>query len=215
MINKYTPKRKDKLVDIRDIKEDLVLIEGTLDYYITKSGEVYRHYYDDLYYKRRHYNNEKNGYVYITINDINGNKRTKRLHRLVAKAFLPNPKNLEIVGHKDNNKKNNNVDNLYWTTSSENTQKAVDDGLLVNDKGFQDSQSMPVVVSTKSGTLVGEFGSVSEAHRGLKISKSTILRQCNGEVDITKVRCGYVCKYLNKSSLQTIERVCGKKDTTE
>ena len=62
-----------------------------------------------------------------------------RVHILVAKAFLENPNNLPIVGHKDNNKLNPVKENLYWTTIQENTQKAYNDKLQVNDSGYDDS----------------------------------------------------------------------------
>ena len=42
------------------------------------------------------------------------------IHRLVAKAFIPNPDNLLDVNHKDENKKNNRADNLEWVTRKEN-----------------------------------------------------------------------------------------------
>jgi hypothetical protein len=52
------------------------------------------------------------------------------VHRLVAQAFLPNPNNLPVVMHKDNNKYNNHVSNLKWGTYSENTLQACRDGLV-------------------------------------------------------------------------------------
>ena len=43
------------------------------------------------------------------------------VHRLVAICFLEKKDDKNIVNHKDGNKKNNNLDNLEWCTSSENT----------------------------------------------------------------------------------------------
>lgn len=56
-----------------------------------------------------------NGYkVVILYKD--GKKKTYLVHRLVAIAFIPNPNNLPIINHKDENKTNNNVNNLEWCT---------------------------------------------------------------------------------------------------
>ena len=45
-------------------------------------------------------------------------------------AFIPNPENKPCVGHKDHNKANNTVENLYWCTHAENTQHGVGMGKI-------------------------------------------------------------------------------------
>lgn len=52
----------------------------------------------------------------------NGKRKTFRVHRLVAQAFLPNPNGFEVVNHIDGNKYNNCVENLEWCTYSYNTK---------------------------------------------------------------------------------------------
>lgn len=42
------------------------------------------------------------------------------VHRLVAQAFIPNPNNYPDINHKDENPRNNVVDNLEWCTESYN-----------------------------------------------------------------------------------------------
>lgn len=62
---------------------------------------------------------EQWGYYHVILCK-DGIQQKYRLHRLVAEVFLQNPNNLPEVNHKDENKKNNRVDNLEWCTSSYN-----------------------------------------------------------------------------------------------
>ena len=54
-------------------------------------------------------------------------------HRLVAQMYIPNPDNKPEVNHKDGNKLNNFIENLEWSTSSENIQHSFDCGLRENN----------------------------------------------------------------------------------
>lgn len=71
-----------------------------------------------------------NGYKFVVLTDDNRNESRCMIHRLVAKAFIPNPCDLPFVNHKDGNKKNNNVDNLEWCTHLENVRHAIRTGLV-------------------------------------------------------------------------------------
>lgn len=63
---------------------------------------------------------KKNGYYQVVLQS-NGFKKYISVHRLVAIAFLDNPKNHPQVNHIDENKSNNCVWNLEWCTAEYNT----------------------------------------------------------------------------------------------
>ena len=67
---------------------------------------------------------------YIVFLYKNGVKYARRVHRLVAEAFVPNPENLKSVIHKDGNLINNEASNLLWSSSRESF-KEVDDNMPV------------------------------------------------------------------------------------
>jgi hypothetical protein len=58
----------------------------------------------------------KEGYAYVSL-CIKGIIKRKRIHRLVAQAFIPNPNNYPEVNHKDENRLNNDVSNLEWCSN--------------------------------------------------------------------------------------------------
>lgn len=64
--------------------------------------------------------------------------QTFPIHRLLAKAYIPNPENKREVNHIDGNKFNNSLDNLEWATPSENMKNAMKRGVVkcAYKKGF-------------------------------------------------------------------------------
>ena len=80
------------------------------------------------------------GYYRVNLNK-NGNNKNFRVHILVAKAFIPNPKNKPVVNHKDLNPLDCRVSNLEWSTYSENTKHAWDNGATISQRGINSSQA--------------------------------------------------------------------------
>lgn len=64
---------------------------------------------------------DKSGYLYVSFN-VNGKVVHRKVHRLVAETFIPNPHVLPQVNHKDCDPTNNCVDNLEWCDASYNMQ---------------------------------------------------------------------------------------------
>ncbi len=88
-----------------------------------------------------------------------------RVHRLVAKAFIPNPNNLPEVNHIDCNKQNNHVSNLEWCDRKYNSQHAVKNGRL--NMRFGSSRSGAKL----SAEQVDEIRSIFPLYRQVDLAK--------------------------------------------
>ena len=188
-------KMTNKLLNKSDINKELRLISGTSRDYITKDGEVYSKL-NDKFFKKTNFINKNNGYLYVSLQSESGKKIQRRVHRLVAEAYIPNPENFRVVMHIDNNKQNPNVNNLKWGSVSENTKNAYNDGLEINDKGFDDSQSIPVILLDENNNIINLFGSISIASKETGMTKSSISYQCNGKIK-SKPRSGKYFMFYN------------------
>lgn len=106
-----------------------------------------------------------NGYLSIQLYDANHNYNYYFVHRLVAKAFLPNPDNLPEVNHKDENPLNNRVDNLEWCDHKYNINYGKGNERRKNNNINNPKQSKKVYQYTLDKQLVKVWDSVAECMR--------------------------------------------------
>ena len=120
---------------------------------------------------------KRTGYCIVL---LYGDKRHYRtVHRLVAETFLPEVKGKDIVNHKDGNKQNNNVENLEWSTYSENTIHALHQGLRPINK---------ILEYDLSGNIVREWPSALEAANFYKVTRGVIYNCIKGRIKTVKNR---------------------------
>ena len=89
-------------------------------YYVDENGNVYSQRKSN-YLKLLKNHTMKYGYKKVWLY-INGEKKMKFVHRLVAEAFIPNKNDYPMINHKDSNPSNNKLENLEWCDASYNQQ---------------------------------------------------------------------------------------------
>ena len=119
-------------------------------------------------------NNVGKGYLQVKLFK-DGKRKTCYIHRIVATAFLDNPKNYNEVNHKDEDKTNNCVDNLEWCSHSYNNNYGTKNQRAVK------KLSKPVIGVDKVTGLILEFPSAKEAGGVLGIDSSHITQCCKGK----------------------------------
>lgn len=140
-----------------------------------------------------------NGYPLINIY-TNGKRWPELIHRLVAEAFIPNPDNKPCVNHKNGIKSDNRIENLEWTTYSENSLHAFKilgrKGSAFGRFGKDHHSSVPVIQLSKDDTVIKEWDSMADAQREFNIDIKNISAVCRNK---RRLAGGFKWKYKNVS----------------
>jgi hypothetical protein len=129
------------------------------------------------------YSFDKDGYAQVGLAK-DGKLKTKRVHFLVAQAFIPNPMNYDQINHKDENKTNNAVDNLEWCSVAYN-----------NAYG---SRSKKINQYDLKGNFIKSWKSAAEAAKELKLKKASNITSCCKRRKYTNTAYGYIWRYADE-----------------
>lgn len=121
-----------------------------------------------------------NGYLSVKLRLISG-KRSFRVHKLVANAFIEIIDGKDEINHIDENKLNNRVDNLKRCDRSENVNHGCRNLIVSHKLRNRKDHSKRVSQVDEFGNVLREFRSVHDAGRFYGINWASIAKVCRGE----------------------------------
>lgn len=98
----------------KEIWKDIPHYEGR--YLISNYGRVFSLLSNKILSMRQN----DDGYIVISLQGKDHKRKTEKVHRLVALAFIPNPDNKPEVNHLNCIRNDNRIENLEWVTRAEN-----------------------------------------------------------------------------------------------
>lgn len=186
-------------LEIVPIPEGGTPLKDYEDYLILRDSSIYSLKSNKFMISRKNVS----GYIQITLSK-EGKTKDFMVHVLVARTYIPNPDNLPVVNHKDNNKSNNHVDNLEWTTFSENSLHYHRLKIQLKMKPLEPEKSLPdpEIKEIPSRTTRVRFNSISNASH----PKDEILKiEPNGVSEIENLSLRHQCSFGEESKTTKYE----------
>lgn len=123
--------------------------------------------------------NSKGGYLSVILNPRQEGQKSEKIHRLVAKAFIPNPENKPQVNHKNMDKQDNRVENLEWATLNENMKHAaINNPDFMRPMIYRNQVQAPnrIVQKTLKGEVLNVYLNAKEASNTTGVCRRNILQ---------------------------------------
>lgn len=190
----YTPKKKEIAYpysnNVFEVWSDI-----NDDYCVSNYGRVWNK-------RHKRFVGYKNGMGYFEVL-IDG--KAYLVHRLVAKAFIPNPENFPEIDHIDTDKTNNIYTNLRWTDRKGNQNNPITrEKMKESNKGkieaahkaSSEARRKRVIQYNKDGNFIREYESVTAAAKAVGCCKTSILDCCRGVKNVKTIK-GYVWRFEN------------------
>lgn len=139
-------------------------------YVVTKEGQVFSDYYGGW---RELKQDTLRGYKKVGL-IVNGRQKRFQVHRLVAECYIPNPDNKPEVNHKDCDPANNQVSNLEWSTSKENSNHAIASGRTDLTRTQGSKHGMSKLTDEEASYIKHEAASIPGLAARFGVSHQTI-----------------------------------------
>ena len=135
--------------------------------FIGEDYEIYKFLKNGTYHKLSKWIDNV-GYYMVSF-QINKVRKYVRVHRILAETLISNPNNWNQVNHIDGNKLNNAINNLEWTTNSQNTKHAYNNGLYHSIK-----RSHKIKAKNKITGIETIYNSIRSCSEILGLNRKTI-----------------------------------------
>lgn len=134
-------------------------------------------------------------------------RKEKTIHRLVAKAFIPNPEGLPCVNHIDGDKTNNHVSNLEWCSYRDNTLHAMATGLH-RTTVINDYRSLSVELAHKICDMLERGSRNKDICEALGVTPATV-SAIKGGKEYKDISCEYNFRKIPSANRISEEKVFG------